>query len=52
MLKGAYLLAKIGADPAENEQHLAEILTTFRRDGMNQDGGAERPAGLAARAAL
>ena len=26
MLKNAYLLAKIGADTAENEQHLAEIL--------------------------
>ena len=26
MLKNAYLLAKIGADIAENEQHFAEIL--------------------------
>ena len=26
MLKNAYFLAKIGADTAENEQHLAEIL--------------------------
>ena len=26
MLQNAYLLAKIGADTAENEQHLAEIL--------------------------
>ena len=26
MLKNAYLLAKIGADTAENEQHFAEIL--------------------------
>ena len=26
MLKNAYLLAKISADTAENEQHLAEIL--------------------------
>ena len=28
MLKNAYLLAKIGADTAENEQHSAEILPT------------------------
>ena len=27
MLKNAYLLAKIGADTAENEQHVAEIFT-------------------------
>ena len=26
MLKNSYLLAKIGADTAENEQHFAEIL--------------------------
>ena len=26
MLENAYLLAKIGADTAENEQHFAEIL--------------------------
>ena len=26
MLQNAYLLAKIGADTAENEQHFAEIL--------------------------
>ena len=26
MLKNAYLLAKIGADTAENEQHFAELL--------------------------
>ena len=26
MLKNAYLLAKIGADTAENEQHFAEML--------------------------
>ena len=26
MLKNAYLLAKIGADPAENEQHFADNL--------------------------
>ena len=27
MLQNAYLLAKIGADTAENEQHFAEILS-------------------------
>ena len=26
MLQNAYFLAKIGADPAENEQHFAEVL--------------------------
>ena len=31
MLKNAYLFAKIGADPAENEQHFAEILPIGRR---------------------
>ena len=30
MLKNAYLLAKIGADTAENEQNFAVMLTTFR----------------------
>ena len=30
MLQNAYFLAKIGADTAENEQHFAEILSTFR----------------------
>ena len=30
MLTNAYLLAKIGADTAENEQHLAEILPIGR----------------------
>ena len=28
MLQNAYLLAKVGADTAENEQHFAEILPT------------------------
>ena len=28
MLQNAYFLAKIGADTAENEQHVAEILPT------------------------
>ena len=31
MLKNVYLLAKIGADTAENEQHFAEILPIGRR---------------------
>ena len=31
MLQNAYFLAKIGADTAENEQHLAEILPIGRR---------------------
>ena len=31
MLKNAYLLAKIGAHTAENEQHLAEVLPIGRR---------------------
>ena len=30
MLQNAYLLAKIGADTAENEQHFAEILPICR----------------------
>ena len=30
MLQNAYFLAKIGADTAENEQHFAEILPTYR----------------------
>ena len=31
MLQNAYLLAKIRADTAENEQHFAEILPICRR---------------------
>jgi hypothetical protein len=31
MLQNAYFLAKIGADTAENEQHVAEILPIDRR---------------------
>ena len=31
MLQNAFLLAKIGADTAENEQHFAEILPIGRR---------------------
>ena len=48
MLQNVYLLAKIGADTAENEQHLAEIcqkLATTPRaaDATGAAGGA--PAG-------
>ena len=43
MLTNAYLLAKIGADTAENEQHFAEILPTDalwrRRDSCAQARG-------------
>ena len=31
MLQNAYLVAKIGADTTENEQHFAEILPIGRR---------------------
>ena len=42
MLQNAYLLAKIGADTAESEQHFAEILP-IGRGGL--PGGLRRPAG-------
>ena len=44
MLQNAYLLAKIGADTAENEQHFAEILPktgnyrTTRARGFDRAG--------------
>ena len=40
MLQNAYLVAKIGADTAENEQHFAEILPVGRRGlrGRNPSG--------------
>ena len=42
MLKNAYLLAKIGADTAENEQHFAKILPTGRRvAGGRREGGEQ-----------
>ena len=44
MLQNAYLLAKIGADTAENDQHFAEILPT--------DAFAPPGAGLRARPLL
>ena len=44
MLQNAYLLAKIGADTAENERNFAENLpTTLRVVGKHCDpGGIER----------
>ena len=44
MLQNAYLLAKIGADTAENEQHFAEIVPIGRR---LHHGDAEDPAARA-----
>ena len=61
MLTNAYLLAKIGADTAENEQHFAEILPIGRRvadvsttdpAALARDGRAgrgRRPAGRSGR---
>ena len=43
MLQNAYLLAKISADTAENEQQFAEILPTDGADGA--DGGSEKRYG-------
>ena len=43
MLQNAYLLAKIGADTAENEQHFAEILPTdFAAVVYGRIGGRRR----------
>ena len=56
MLQNAYLVAKIGADTAENEQHFAEILPTdalWRGRGGYGRGGPEaarRQSGLRAQA--
>ena len=36
MLKNAYLLAKIGADTAENEQNFAEFFTKIRLHGSGR----------------
>ena len=47
MLKTAYLLAKIGADTAENERNFAKKLATEVRRGVSCDGPAgRRPAPL------
>ena len=47
MLQNAYFLAKIDADTAENEQHVAEICqklaTTLRVRGPDVEGGLEVP---------
>ena len=40
MLSNAYLLAKIGADTAENEQHFAEILPIGRRVANSSENSA------------
>ena len=63
MLQNAYLVAKIGADTAENEQHFAEILpktgnyptgprgpavSRARAPRRGADGGTRAPAGRAA----
>ena len=45
MLQNAYLLAKIGADTAENEQHFAEILPTDAPRAVHRG----RPARLSAK---
>ena len=55
MLQNAYLLAKIGADTAEIEQHsyilpknCQKLATTLRRDPVRAGrGGAERVQGCA-----
>ena len=44
MLQNAYLLAKIGADRAENEQHFAEILPIGRRVATCRRRGYHRAA--------
>ena len=55
MLQNAYLLAKIGADTAENEQHFAEILPKIdnyptgpprRQDAGHRLGGLRAPFGV------
>ena len=50
MLKKAYLLAKIGADTAENEQHFAENSTRCRR--LTGRTGRFSPRGSAGHARL
>ena len=42
MLQNAYLIAKIGADTAENEHHFAEILPIGRRVAEGEAGGPRR----------
>ena len=45
MLTNAYLLAKIGADTAENEQHFAEILPKTGNYLANRPSGRRSPGG-------
>ena len=45
MLQNAYLVAKIGADTAENEQHFAEILPIGRRVADRCPGDRAGPGG-------
>ena len=57
MLQNAYLLAKIGADTAENEQHFAEILPTdalwrLRRRRGGRAAAAQDAAGGPARSSV
>ena len=42
MLKNAYLLAKIGADTAENERHFAENLPNIGNYPTGEGGGEKR----------
>ena len=42
MLQNAYFLAKIGADTAENEQHVAEILSRSERSDPSRRGPRRR----------
>ena len=56
MLQNAYLLAKIGADTAENERNFAENLATTLRlltspPGGQPPGGARGPPGPVAESA-
>ena len=44
MLRSAYLLAKIGADTAESEQHFAEILPKTGNSTLRVAVGPRRPA--------
>ena len=49
MLQNAYLVAKIGADKAENEQHFAEILPIGRRVADRSRTITKMPQGMAQR---
>ena len=44
MLQNAYLLAKIGADTAENERNFADILPKIGNYPTGKPGGRKRPA--------